>query len=67
MLSLVKRALRKTTPLEVATRELADAELEKLAAQTAQEYAASIVSYNSSRIARLRVFIAAQAAAEVAP
>ena len=61
MISNVKRMFGKLSPLEVASRELACAELEKLAAQTAQEYAASIVAYNSARIDRLRKFIAKQA------
>ena len=43
-MSNVKRMFGKLTPLEVASRELAGAELEKLAAQTAAEYAGSIVA-----------------------
>ena len=61
MINSIKRTFGKLTPLEVASRELASAELEKLAAQTAQEYAASIVAYNAARIDRLRKFIAKQA------
>lgn len=60
MITDIKRVLRRLTPLELASRELADAELQKLSAQTAQEYASAIVSYNTSRIGRLRAFIAAQ-------
>ena len=61
MIAAIKRTFGKLSPLEVASRELASAELEKLAAQTAQEYAASIVAYNTARIDRLRKFIAKQA------
>lgn len=67
MIAELKRALRRLTPLELASRELATAELEKLSAQTAQEYAACIVSYNTSRIGRLRAFIASQTKDEVQP
>jgi len=60
MIDYFKRVFRRSTPLEIATRELADAELSKLQAQTAQEWASSIVSYNSTRIARLKAYIATQ-------
>lgn len=65
MLTDLKRAMRRLTPLEMATRELAEAELSKLTAQTAQEYAASVVSYNTTRIGRLKAFITSQAKDEV--
>lgn len=39
---------------------LADAELSMLAAMSAQEYAASVVSYDQQRITRLRAYIAAE-------
>lgn len=48
---------RRPTPLMVATRELAEAELAKLEAQSGQEYAASLVSYHDARIKRLRKFM----------
>jgi len=54
----LKRAFRKLTPAEVAAIELADAELAKLQAQTAMEFAASVVDYNSTRIKRLKTFLA---------
>ena len=60
-----KRLMRRLTPLEVASRELAEAEMQKLSAQTAQEYAASVVSYNTTRIGRLRAFVASQTKDEV--
>lgn len=60
MIKDIKRLMRRLTPLEMASRELAEAELESLTAQSAAEYAASIVTYNAARIKRLRTFIAAQ-------
>ena len=53
----LKRMFRKLTPLEMATHELAEAELSKLEAETGQEFAASLVSYNTARIRRLRLYI----------
>ncbi len=66
MITAFKRALRKLTPLEVASRELAEAELQSLTAQTAVEYANSVVAYNAQRIKRLRAFIGKQTTDEVA-
>ena len=60
MIREIRRLFRKLTPLEIASSELFVAELEKLEAQTAQEYAESVVSYNSARIRRLKAFITAQ-------
>lgn len=48
---------KKPTPLEVAQRELVEAEHAKLAAQSAAEYAESMVRYNQQRIVRLLTFI----------
>jgi len=53
-----RRAFRRITPAEVAARELAEAELSMLQAQTAREYAESVISYNDARIKRLRKFLA---------
>lgn len=66
MITALKRVMRRLTPLEVASRELADAELESLKAQTAVEYANSVVAYNAQRIKRLRSFIGKQTTEEVA-
>jgi hypothetical protein len=66
VITAFKRALRKLTPLEVASRELAEAELQSLSAQTAVEYANSVVAYNAQRIKRLRSFIGKQTTDEVA-
>ena len=53
LLDLIKEPFKKPTPLEVIAAELADAHLSKLEAETAVEYAQSIVSYNVTRIDRL--------------
>ena len=52
-MELMKEPFKKPTPLEMIAAELADAHLEKLNAETAVEYAHSIVDYNTTRIARL--------------
>lgn len=67
MINDLKRVMRRLTPLEMASRELAEAELQSLTAQTAVEYASSVVTYNAARIKRLRLFIAAQTKDEVTP
>ncbi len=53
-----KRLTRRLTPAEMAAAELADAELHRLEAQSAVEYASSVVSYEDARIKRLRKFLA---------
>lgn len=58
MINHIKRVLRRLTPAEVASKELADAELELLSAQTHREYAQSIIDYNEARCKRLRSFLA---------
>lgn len=60
MLQLLKAAFRRLTLAEKAATELAAAELSRLEAQTAVEYAASVVSYEDTRIKRLRKFLADQ-------
>ena len=52
-MELMKEPFKKLSPLEMIAAELADAHLEKLNAETAVEYAQSIVDYNVTRIARL--------------
>ena len=53
LLNLLKEPFKRPTPLEMIASELARAHLEKLEAETAVEYAQSIVDYNVNRIARL--------------
>ena len=52
-MELMKEPFKKPTPLEMIATELADAHMEKLTAETAVEYAQSIVDYNVVRITRL--------------
>jgi len=59
LLDLFKEKFREPMPLEVVTRELAEATLEKLEAETAVDWAQSVVSYNRVRIERLNEYIAA--------
>jgi len=55
MIAMAKRLLATPTPLELATRELVQAQRAKLEAETALDYAANMVQYNDDRINRLRV------------
>ena len=48
---------RDMTPLEVVTRELAHAHLERLDAEGAVEYAQAVLEYNEKRIERLNLRI----------
>jgi len=52
-MELMKEPFKKPSPLEMIAAELSDAHLEKLNAETAVEYAQSIVDYNTTRISRL--------------
>lgn len=60
--SLIPHPFRRQTPLETAAAELIEAELARLQAQSAQEYAAAIVTYRGQQIRRLREFVATAAA-----
>jgi hypothetical protein len=53
-MKMLKRLLTTPTPLEMAARELVQAERAKLEAETALDYAANMVQYNDDRINRLR-------------
>jgi hypothetical protein len=52
-MELMKEPFKRPSPMEMIAAELADAHLEKLNAETAVEYAQSIVDYNTTRIERL--------------
>jgi len=54
----IKRVLRRLTPAEMAAAELADAELNRLEAYSALEYATNSVNVWNDRIKRLRKFLA---------
>ena len=53
MITMIKRLLATPTPLEMAVRELVQAQRAKLEAESACEYAANMVQYNEDRINRL--------------
>jgi len=53
LIALIKSYWRTPTPLEVIAKELAVAHLCKLEAETAVDYAVSVVRYNDTRIKRL--------------
>ena len=57
MLALARRVFRRTTPAELAAKELADAELELLSALTHRDFSQSLIDYNESRVKRLRAFL----------
>ncbi len=48
---------RTPTPLELAAREMAEAERQLLSAHSAREYADAMVMYHGERIDRLRRYI----------
>ena len=54
-MKLLQRLTRTPTPLEMAAKELVEAQRGKLEAESAMEYALSMVDYNDARIKRLRV------------
>ena len=57
MLELYKRLRRPVTLLEITKEELREAQLEKLKAESAADYANSVVAYNEARIERLKARI----------
>lgn len=57
MINYLKNLLRQKTALELASRELEEARKSKLEAESAKEYAASVVAYNADRIKRLSAYV----------
>ena len=57
MINYIKERFRQPTPLEMITKELALANLAKLEAETAVDYAKSVVAYNDARIKRLEAHL----------
>jgi hypothetical protein len=55
MIQMIKRLLTIPTPLEMVAKELVQAQRAKLEAETALDYAHSMVEYNYQRITRLKV------------
>jgi len=58
VITFIKNYFRRPTPLEMIAKELAIAHLCKLEAETAVDYAVSVVRYNDTRIARLTKHLA---------
>lgn len=54
-MNLLKKLLATPTPLEMAAKELVEAQRGKLEAESAMEYAVNMVHYNDARIRRLRM------------
>ena len=57
MIAAFKRMFRRTTPIEIASRELVESELYELTYQSNQEYAAAMVTYHQNKTVRLRKFV----------
>lgn len=57
LIQRLRNLLRRATPLEAATVELADAELSKMEADTGKEFAEAMCTYHAARIARLKKHI----------
>lgn len=57
LIDFLKSAFRPKSDLALAVEELADAKRQRLSAQTAQEYATSMVAYHAARIDRLTDYI----------
>jgi len=53
MITTLKRLLATPSPLEMVARELVQSQRSKLEAESAMEYALSMVDYNDARIKRL--------------
>lgn len=53
MITMIKRLLATPSPLEMVARELVQSQRAKLEAESAMEYALSMVEYNDARIKRL--------------
>jgi len=60
MIDFIRDYMRQPTHMEMVNKELEEARLGKLEAETAVEYAQSIVQYNTKRIDRLNIYIAEQ-------
>lgn len=60
MITYLKNWFRQPTPIERAAKELAMAQLGKLEAESAVDYAKSVVAYNDARIKRLDAYLKEQ-------
>jgi len=57
MIAWFKKLYQPINDFDAAQAELREAYLELLTAQTAVDYATSVVSYNKTRIARLEAYV----------
>lgn len=57
MIAFLKNLFRQPTAAELAYRELAEATIAKLEAETAVDYATAIAAYNDARILRLKTYM----------
>jgi hypothetical protein len=64
MIQKIKDLCRQPSQLELITKELAIAHLDKLEAETAVDYAKSVVDYNIARIERLNKYLETQESAK---
>lgn len=53
-----RNLLRQVTPSQAMARELLQAEMELLRAETGVEYAQAVVTYNKQRVKRLKAYLA---------
>lgn len=56
----IKKLFTPPSARELAAQELEEAERQLLLAHTQQEYAASLIAYNTNRVERLRHFLEVQ-------
>ena len=54
----LRNLLRQVTPSQAMARELLQAEMELLRAETGVEYAQAVVTYNKQRVKRLKAYLA---------
>ena len=57
MYQFIRKVFKQITVLESVSAELAEAEISLLEAETAAEYADSIIVYRTAQIARLRGYL----------
>ena len=53
-----RNLIRQVTPMQAMARELLQAEMELLRAETGVEYAQAVVTYNKQRVKRLKAYLA---------
>ena len=54
----LRNLIRQVTPMQAMARELLQAEMELLRAETGVEYAQAVVTYNKQRVKRLKAYLA---------